>query len=211
MCRLTNPVIIQNELRTTCTPELNRLLFDILGAETLKSSTEEQLLQHIKLVVVRRLHKEVHQQKFHLMRQKKGELIMHFLVRLWTLAKFCEFITFLYEPDCGRQINYSSDMVARQMVTGLTNTELQSKISAEVTTFTTLQQKFDRLISLEMTDQLIPHFCNTMHHTTMANMQRSNCKQQCRKVKISLTPQYTKSCRGCAKDSPPIGYIDHKS
>ncbi len=41
-----------------CTPELNRLLFDLLGAETLNSTTEDQLLQHIMPVMVRRLHKK---------------------------------------------------------------------------------------------------------------------------------------------------------
>ena len=61
-----------------------------LGTETLNSTTEEQLLQHIRLVVVRGLHKEVYQQNFHSMRQEE-ESIMHFVVRLWTQAILCEF------------------------------------------------------------------------------------------------------------------------
>ena len=64
-----------------CTPELNRLLSDLLAAETLNSATEEQLLQHIRFTV-RGLHKESHQQNFHLIRQKD------FVARLQTLAKF---------------------------------------------------------------------------------------------------------------------------
>ena len=43
-------------------------------------------------------------------------------------------------------------MVAGQMMAGLANTEHQTKILAEATTLVMLQQKFDRLVSLEMTD-----------------------------------------------------------
>ena len=60
MCLLMNLVVIQNELRTACTPELNRLLFDLLRAKKLNSATKEQLLQHIRLIAVRGLHEEVH-------------------------------------------------------------------------------------------------------------------------------------------------------
>ena len=65
-----------------CTTKVNRLLFDQLGAKILNSATEEQLLLHIRLVVVRGLHKEVHQQNFHSMGQKEEESITHFLARL---------------------------------------------------------------------------------------------------------------------------------
>ena len=61
--------------------------------------------------------KEVHRQNFHSIRQKEGRLITHFLARLWTLAKFCEFTTTCpNEPDCGWQIDNSSEMVDGQIV-----------------------------------------------------------------------------------------------
>ena len=206
---IMNPTVIWNELRTACTPELNRLLFDQLGVEIPNSATEEQLLQHIRLVMVREVHKEVHWQSFHSMRQKERKSIMHFLARLWTLVKFWEFIiTCSNKPDCGQWIDYSSNMVAGQMEAGLAKMEHQSKILAEDTILTTLQQKFDGLVSLEMTDQSIPHFRNTMHHT--ANVQRSDCKQQSYKVKTSQTPQYAKLCRGCGKYSHPNWSMDCK-
>ena len=68
-------------------------------------------------------------------------------------------------------------MVVGQMEAGLTNIDHQTKILAEAATLTTLQQKFDRLVSLEMTDQLMPHFSNIMHHTMTANMQSSDHKK----------------------------------
>ena len=81
MCDLTNLPEIWNELRTTCSPNVNRLLFQLLGSETLNIATEEQLLQ-IRLVAVKGLHKEVHRHTFHNIRQQEGEGITHFLARL---------------------------------------------------------------------------------------------------------------------------------
>ena len=60
------------------------------------------------------------------------------------------------QRTCGQRIDYSSDMVAWEMVVGLTNIDYQIKIFAEVATLTMLQKKFDRLVSLEMTDQSSP-------------------------------------------------------
>ena len=44
MCDLTNLVEIRNKLRTACLQNVNRLLFQLLGSETLNIATEEQLL-----------------------------------------------------------------------------------------------------------------------------------------------------------------------
>ena len=44
MCRLRDPAVIRNELRTARNPEENRLLFDLIGPDTLNSATEEYLL-----------------------------------------------------------------------------------------------------------------------------------------------------------------------
>ena len=49
---LINPAVIQNKLRIACTLELNKLLFDLLAIEMLNSATEEQMLLHIRLVMV---------------------------------------------------------------------------------------------------------------------------------------------------------------
>ena len=68
MCRLKDSAVIRNELRSVCTPETNRLLFELIGPEALNTATEEHLLQQIQLVAVKGLHKEVHRQNFHSMR-----------------------------------------------------------------------------------------------------------------------------------------------
>ena len=58
MCGLKDSAVIRNELRSACTPETNRLLFELIGPEALNTATEEHLLQQIRLVAVKRLHKK---------------------------------------------------------------------------------------------------------------------------------------------------------
>lgn len=72
MTKISDPVEIRNELRSTCSPVINKLLFDFVGASTLNSCTEQQLLAHIKLVAVKGVHKEVHRQNFHSLQQSPG-------------------------------------------------------------------------------------------------------------------------------------------
>ena len=198
MCGITKPVMLRNELRTACPREVKRLLFDLIGAEALNSATEEQLLRQIKLVAVRGLHKEVYRQKFHAMRQGEGESITHFLARLRSLAKFCDYtITCPNEQGGGRKINYSSDMVAGQMVAGLANMEHQCKILSEATTLTTLEEKFNRLVSLETTDKSTPHLYSDIHPATISNIQKSDHGRR--------APQETKPCGYCGENLHPDG------
>lgn len=86
MCEPMYPSVIRNKQRTASTPEVNRLLFDLVGAETLRSTTEQQLLWLIQLVAVRGLNKEVQRQNFHSMRQKEGESLMHFFSSVMSLG-----------------------------------------------------------------------------------------------------------------------------
>ena len=122
------------------------------------------MLQQIRLVAVKGLHKEVYRQNFYSMRQKEGESITHFIARLRAQAKFCEFtVTCTNEVNCGCQVNYSGDIVAGQMIAGLVNMENQKRVLAEAATLTTLEQKFQRLVSLETTDMSTPYFHKTMN------------------------------------------------
>ena len=156
MCDFTNLAEIQNELRTACSPNVNRLLFQLLGSETLNIATEEQLLHQIQLVAVKGLHKEVHRHTFHNIRQQEGEGITHFLAKFQSQARLCKFTVKCTNGSCQQQVNNSEDMVAGQLVAGLLNMEHQVKILAEANILTTLEQKFHRLVSLETTDKATP-------------------------------------------------------
>ena len=154
-------VEIRNDLRTVCLLNVNRLLFQLLGSETLNIATEEQLLHQIGLVAVKGLHKEVHRHTFHNIRQQEGEGISHFLARLQSQARLCEFTVKCTNGSCQQQVNYSADMAAGQFIAGLLNTEHQGKILAEANILMTLEQKLHRLVSLETTDKVTPTFQTT--------------------------------------------------
>ena len=212
ICGLEDPAVIRNELRATCTPEANRLLFELIGPERLNSASEENLLQQIRLVTVKGLHKEVHRHEFHSMRQKEGESVTHFLARLRGQAKFCEFhVKCPNDQNCGQQVDYSDDMVAGQMIAGLAKLEHQSRVLAEATTLITLDQKFHRLVCLETTDKSTPRFHNATHPLALSNMQRSERGQQPRETKPPSTPRYAKTCKGCGETSHPKGSMSRKN
>ena len=96
------------------------------------------------------------------------------------------------------------------MITGLANMEHQSRDLVKATTLITLEQKFNRLVSLETTDQLTPHIHNTMHPLALSSVQRSDYKQQSQETKTSSTPQYTKPCRGYGRTLHPSESMGQK-
>ena len=211
MCGLADPAVIRNELRTTCTADANRLLFELVGPEILKSATEEFLLEKIKLVTVKGLHKEVQRQIFHSMVQKEGELITHFFARLRGQAKFCDFrVKCPNEPSCRQQVNYSDDMVAGQLISGLANPEHQNKVLSEAATLTTLELKFNRLVCLETTEKSTPHFPKAPDTIASSHTQRSVHARQPKDKKSSPTPQNIRPCVGCGKTTHPNGSMNRK-
>ena len=62
MAELHEQSYICLELRETCSDAVNKLLYEFKGAPELNSDdlTEDRLLEHIKSVAVKTIHKEVH-------------------------------------------------------------------------------------------------------------------------------------------------------
>lgn len=83
MCGLTNPAKICKEIRIACFTEVNRLLFSLMGAETLNTTTQQQLLCQIRLAAIKGLHNEVHSTIWN-----KGGKVSHLLARLQLHTKF---------------------------------------------------------------------------------------------------------------------------
>ena len=133
---------------------MNKLLFNLIGSERLTSTSESDLMSHIKLVAVKGVHTEVLRQTLHAMKQSEGKAITHFLARLRSQANFCNFIVQCSNTAmCMQKVSYAEDMIAGQMIAGLINTEHQGKLLAPEATLMTFQQKFDLLVSLETTDK----------------------------------------------------------
>ncbi len=79
MTGITDGSTICMELRAACSRDVNRLLFEYVGADVLNAATESSLLDHIKSVAVRGTHKEVNRMKFFRLSQMDGETITHLL------------------------------------------------------------------------------------------------------------------------------------
>ena len=144
---------IRYELRSACSREVEKELFDNYGSD-LKECTEAELLEKIRSVAVSTVHKEVHRQKFKEIAQFEGESYTHYMGRLRSKAQLCLFSCSTH-CTCGREVSmsYSEDAIAAQMIAGIHNKEHQSKVLAETATKETLKEKFDLLLSLETTDK----------------------------------------------------------
>ena len=207
MCRLREISEIRNELRSSCSPGINKLLFELVGSEKLNTASEADLLAHIKSVAVKGLHPEVHRQTFHSMRQSEGEAITHYLARLRAQANFCNFsVQCPNTPTCPQKVSYAEDMISSQMIAGLVNNEHQTKVLAQAATLITLQQKFDLLISLETTDKSTQKLHPTAPPATTppssSTPQKSDYKQKGR----NITP-----CTGCGKTYHPGKTLHRKN
>ena len=152
MTNLTTTEEIRLELRAACSNEVNKLLFEFIGAATLDVCTEEDLLGHIRAVAVKGTHKEVHRLSFSKLIQMEGETITQFVARLKSQATLCQFSIMCKDQEPPIKLSYADEMVAQQLTIGLRNSNHQSKILSEASTLTTLADKIDRLQCLESTE-----------------------------------------------------------
>ena len=111
--------------------QVNKLLFNFVGQASLNVSSEEQLLRHIKSIVVKTIHKQVHRLKFGRMGQSDRESIARFVAHLKTPATLCQFTVRCRTCNPVSQCSYAEYMVSQQLVAGLRNQDHQAKILAE--------------------------------------------------------------------------------
>ena len=143
---------IRMELRAACSADVNKLLFEYVGAVKLNSCTEDELLAYIKSVAVKVTHKEVHRVEFAKMAQNQGEKVTRYIARLKAKAFLCKF-----EIKCSCNpatvVSYADERVSERLIAGLQNQEHQRKILAEAGSLITLEQKSERLQVLESTEE----------------------------------------------------------
>ena len=216
MTEMTDANKLRMELRASCSPDLNRMLFEFVGADVLNTCTETQMLQHIKSVAVRETHPEVHQTTFNLMKQDQGEAISRFVARLKAKAYLCKFEVTCPDHDPAKTISYADQMVAQRLVAGLANVDHQRKILSEAATLTTLDAKIQRLQVLETTDKAAealhgnPPGIPSMTSETSASG-ASAARSQYKREKMPQkhprddTPKNSNVCKGCGSPPHPGG------
>ena len=179
---------------------MNKILFEYVGTTILTAASKEELLNHIKSVAVKTVHKEVHTLAFNAMKQEKGESITHFVGQLRSKAFLCGF-----EVECTShtppiKLSYAEKMIEQRLVAGLYNPEHQRRILSEAAALTTLEAKVKRLQVLEATEESAALLNPTPPSHAAAS--RSAYKES--KSRPSETEQAPK-CRQCGHPSHPGG------
>ena len=130
MSNLTDANDIVDELRSSCSRELRRSLFDFVGAGNLDGVAEADLLTKLKSIAVVGKNIVVHRQEFHSLSQSVGEPFHNIVSRLKAKAWHCEFTLIICSSGlCEHFVNnYSESMIMDQMVTGLYDEEIQCDV-----------------------------------------------------------------------------------
>ena len=199
---------IRNELRASCSEDVNKFLFEFVGAEALNTATEDELLEHIRAIAVKTTHKEVHRMNFGKLFQSEGESITHFVARLRSQATLCKFsvqvaMTCDHDETYHAQVSFSDEMISQQLITGLFNQDHQSKILSEVASLPTLREKINRLQVLETTQESAS-MMKTAHPPAQLAATHGSQYKRSKKTSSTHHPKGNKpiaqaQCHGCGK------------
>lgn len=199
MSSLTSEAEIRNELRSSCSPKVNELLFNFSGPDILKEASEGDLMKMIKSVAVTVVHPEVYRQQFYALRQSDGESVTNFVSRLKAQAMLCAFKC----PSQECTTSHSSDMVKSQLIAGIRNPSHQDKVLSEMEILKTLDQVTNRLLALESTERATTHF-RPPFSPAPDNM-ITPIGHEKRKPSTPKRTTNTKTCAGCGKALHPKG------
>ena len=202
MINVVEVASVRMELRAACSDDVNKLLFEFVGAGTLDGCTEEELLGHIKSVAVKSVHKEVHQVAFNKILQNSGESVTNYVARLKAKAFLCEFEVSCTDHNPVIRISYAEQMVSQRLLAGLSNQEHQRKILAEAPTLITLYDKVKRLQILETTEESVSILKKNCH------LRKQQFNDQVRKAgTLGAKDGVTGKCKLCWRSSHPGGKV----
>lgn len=199
MTGITEPNVLRMELRASCSQEVNKLLFEYIGADTLDTSNEQNLLEHIKRVAVKGTHKEVHRINFFRLSQMDGETVTQYVARLKSQAVLCQFKVTCINHNPEVEINYSDDMITQQLISGLKNQQHQERILSESPVLPTLTLKIERLQCLEATEESTDLMRSTdgssPNHSTNALIRSAYRRSR----SFNPSTRSTQNCKGCGR------------
>ena len=111
------PDQINDELRSCCSKELRKTLFDFVGSAAIDGYTEAELLLKIKQTAVIGKNKAVHRKEFYEIVQAPDEQLNRFVAKLKAKAERCSFTMICSRADCDQVNNYGEEMLKDQMTT----------------------------------------------------------------------------------------------
>lgn len=211
------------ELRECCSIHVNKLLYEYVGTEELNRDriTEKTMLEHIKSVAVKSVHKEVYRTRYSQLKQSDSEPITKYAGRLKSQAILCDYKV-KCPCGCNTNVSYANEMISQQLITGLVNPEHQSRVMSEAQDLPDLKSKVERLISLETTDEATSNIRSTTSRSSAARFSKYKQAQRAKFVpkdqgrgrpltgrrdmspgRRDMSPR--RKCRGCGRSSHPDG------
>ena len=212
------------ELMESCSSQVHELLYQYVGTTKLYGDemTEKLLLEHIKSVAVKTVHKEVYRWRYGQLKQEDSEPVTKYAGRLKSEAILCDYKV---KCKCGENLSFAEEMISQQLITGLVNPEHQSRVMSEAQDLPKLQDKIDRVISLETTDDATANIRSTASRLSAVKFSQYK-KDQRNKLfdrsprdqkrgrspmrQSSMSPRRNRmsprrKCRGCGRHSHPDG------
>ena len=192
---------IRWELRECCAGDVDKQLFHNVGPAALYAASEEVILENIKKVAVKIVHKEVHRFNFAKLRQQDGETITQFVSRLKEAAAQCGFSVRCTKTLCGSAddptlVSYAEDSISQQLLVGLRNQTFQTRLLSEVNTLDTLAKKVERLVILESTEECANVLNSSTPETKAAAARHSTYKDRQRDERFARETD-AQPCPGC--------------
>ena len=194
------PDQINDELRSCCSKELRKTLFDFVGTTAIDGYTEAQLLLKIKQTAVIGKNKAVHRKEFYEIVQAPDEQLNRFVAKLKAKAERCNFTMQCSGADCDQVINYGNEMLKDQMTTGLYDKDVQQEVLARDKELTTFDEVYTHVEAYEQgkraKSELQPHHPSSVSaaKSQYKKMQGNDANSQ---MNDRSNEQTSKRCNGC--------------
>ena len=177
--------------------DVNRLLFEYVGATALNTATEEELLTYIKSIAVKGTHEEVYRMKFFRLSQMDSETVTQYVTCPRSQAILCQFKIACTNHEQQTFVNFADEMITQQLILGLRNQYHQLCILSEGSVLPTLREKFQHLQCLESTEQSTNIMRSSMPPSGSVNAPiRSSYKRG--RTQYQQTSYNTHPCKGCS-------------
>ena len=114
------------QLRAACTNDLLRRVYD--AGDLASLNTEELLMQQIKKIAVRVVHKTLHLQNMWSMTQAPDEVVRAFVSRLVGTAELCDLYVTCSKGDCPQKTSYRDEVVLQALLKGMHDVDIRTRV-----------------------------------------------------------------------------------
>ena len=189
------PDQINDELRSCCSKELRKTLFDFVGSAAIDGYTEAELLLKIKQTAVIGKNKAVHRKEFYEIVQAPDEQLNRFVAKLKAKAERCNFTMICSREGCTQVNNYGEEMLKDQMTTGLYDKDVQQEVLAKDKELTTFNEVYTHVEAYEQgkraKSELQPQAPSLINAA----------KSQYKKLQQVVEKEPSKKCYGCGSQT----------